>query len=124
MAKEAKLQAIHKMRVSVKSLDETFDRLGNEYDNALPSEQKRVAAQMGRVLDEKTSEGIFLNHLEAAATEVESPTALSYTELDAALAKLDQMKKTTGQLQKILQLASAIVDHASENRVEVSKRTT
>ena len=124
MTTEAKVQAVYKIRVSVKALEETYDRLGEEFEKALPSDQKAFAARMGRVLEEKTAEGIFLNHLEAATTDVAPPDPQSYKELDAGLAKLEEMKRTTSAVKKVLQLASAIVDHAANNRVEVSKRTT
>jgi hypothetical protein len=124
MGIEAKVQAVSRMRGAVKLLEETFDTLGKAFEAALPADQTPIAAQMGKILEEKTAEQIFLNHLEAATTEVAPPNPDSYKALDQALTRLEEMNRVTGDVQKLLQIASAIADHTVDNRREVSSRTT
>ena len=123
MSEEAKAEAVDRMGDSVQMLDETLKSLADEYANATPADRKRIVVQQTRTLAEKTAEGIFLNHVRAAGTRVDPPTPASYAELDAGLEKLVEMKTETGNVVRILQLASAITAHAQANQAEVDVRT-
>jgi len=124
MAIEDKMQAIHKLITSIGMLGEAYSTLGNQYDAATPVNKSEIAVEMAELNQELLAQKIFLSHLQAAASEVAQPTPTSYKQLDDGLATLAQMKTATGNLQKLLQLASALAGKAAGTRKEVSARTT
>ncbi len=57
-------------------------------------------------------------------SEVAPPSEQSYAQLDKGLAELQELKRSNGQLQKVLQLANALAGRALNTRKEVSSRTS
>lgn len=124
MAVNDKMQAIHKLQSSIGMMADAYATLGDKYDDAVPSLQSDIAVEMAVLNAELTASKVFLSHLQAAASEVAQPTPESYSALSAGLGALQEMKKATGNLQKLLQLANALAGRAASTRKEVSGRTT
>lgn len=124
MGLEDKMQAIHKLRVSLKMIEEASDQLGDAFDGAIPSEKSVIAQEMAKLNSELFASKTLLAHLSASMSEVAPPTATSFLELDKGLAELQKMKESNGQLQRVLQLANALAGRALSTRKEVSSRTS
>jgi 3-deoxy-D-manno-octulosonate 8-phosphate phosphatase KdsC-like HAD superfamily phosphatase len=124
MAVNDKMQAIHKLQSSIGMMADAYATLGDKYDDAVPSLQSDIAVEMAVLNAELTASKVFLSHLQAAASEVSQPTPESYSALSAGLGALQEMKKATVNLQKLLQLANALAGRAASTRKEVSGRTT
>jgi hypothetical protein len=66
---------------------------------------------------------LFIAHINAANTQVLPPTPESFQEMDAALAELEALKRSTDSVSKAIQLATTIAALVGKNREEIQSRT-
>ena len=124
MGLQDKMQAIYKLNLSVNMIEAASNQLGQEFDDAMPSEKSVIAQEMAQLNSELFASKTLLEHLRAAMIDVAPPSDTSFQELNQGLAELEKMKESTGQLQKVLQLANALAGRALSTRQDVSSRTT
>ncbi len=121
MAKDDDIKSIEK---GIKILKDTYDALKAKLNLTPLGEQGPLVEEMAAINKKIGSNETYLNHLKAADTEVSPPTAASYKALDKALEELENLKKSTDTVIKIIEISTAIAKYVKTNRDEVAGRET
>jgi hypothetical protein len=113
------------MRRSIAGLRETYDLLDAQA-NRIPSrplqERRDLLERRGEAEEERVAQELLLIELEAADTVVDPPSAESGQALADALVKLEEMRQTTDQVSRLLDLAAQAISSYSAHRQEVDGR--
>lgn len=121
---QAKTEAIGQITRAIRGLEIAIDKLEEAYLSANFSEQGQILQLITELGERLDVNRIFLAHLKAGEVTVQRPQPGAYDQLDAALAKLQELEVQTNSVGRVLRVAGAMARTVKRTRREVSQRST
>jgi hypothetical protein len=122
---DPKSDVLENLRRSVAGLREEhsiLDAVAHAQPAPSRSDRQNLLQMRGQVFGEKTAHEALLLELEAADVVIDPPTANSGRDLADALATLEEMRRTTDQISRLLNLSAQAIGSFQNHRTEVQTR--